>query len=153
MAQRGFYVIQEAARAYIDGQLASGRTLKEIKADIVSFERHILYEKVHTENRLLKSRTVFLDRAVPDSIAYYQIEGLDTREPLSHCRKVRYKKIFLFDRLNFERDAVRSENQALATKIEKTLEKSYRDLGYSVIRIPVVPITQRIELVLKHASI
>jgi hypothetical protein len=33
--------------------------------------------KARIENALPLNRTVFLDRAVPDSIAYYRLEGLD----------------------------------------------------------------------------
>lgn len=77
LEQRGFQVVDEVARAFIDSQLARGRTLAEIKADVGSFERHILFEKMRIEKNLSRNRTVFFDRAVPDSIAYFQVEGLE----------------------------------------------------------------------------
>lgn len=150
LARRGYKVVPETARAYINGRLASGHTLTEIKTDILAFERHILMEKVRIERGLSKSETIFLDRAIPDSIAYFQLEGLDEQEPIQCSHILRYQQIFLFDRLTFEKDNVRSENQAVAARIETLLHRSYADLGYDVIRVPVLPVDQRIEFVLAH---
>lgn len=150
LSRRGWIVVPEAARAYIDSQLNLGYTLEEIKSDILSFEQHILYAKVKIEKGLSKTQAVFLDRAIPDSIAYFQLEGLDWTEPLAYSRMFRYKKIFLFDQLAFEKDAVRSENHVQAEHIESLLEQCYRDLGYPIMRVPALPIDQRIEFVLAH---
>ena len=150
LADRGHRVVREVARAFIDRQLAEGLALSEIKADILAFERKILLEKVRIENELPGSQTVFLDRAVPDSIAYFQIEGLDIAEPLRYSQSARYRKVFLFERLTFEKDRVRSENHALANRIEGLLAKSYAMLGYKVIGVPLLTIDQRIDFVLAH---
>ena len=150
LSQRGFTVVHEVARAYIDSQLALGCTLAQIKSDILSFERHILYEKVRIEQSLNPAETVFLDRAVPDSIAYFQMEGLDWREPLDLCRTRRYRQVFLLDPLIFEKDAVRSENRIMAARIDGLLETSYRKLGYAVRRVPLMPVKQRIDHILDH---
>lgn len=152
LADRGHPVVPEAARAFIDNRLAQGYTLSEAKADILAFERHILYEKVRIENDLSADRMVFLDRAVPDSIAYFQLEGLDIAEPLKLSRAVRYAKVFLFDRLMFAKDAVRSETHSLAVRIESLLADSYAMLGYDIIRVPLMSIAQRIEFVLNHCD-
>lgn len=152
LAEKGFTVVHEVARAYIDSQLSLGYTLQEVKSDILSFERQILLEKVRIENGLNKAQTIFLDRAVPDSAAYFQIEGLDWKEPFKFSRKVTYKKIFLFDQLAFEKDGVRSEDQDLASRIEVLLEKYYRKLGYSITRVPVMPVEQRTDFVLKEIA-
>jgi len=68
LEQLGYPVVHEVARAYIDERLKTGETIDRIKADILSFERHILYKKIAIEQSLFKEETVFLDRAVPDSI-------------------------------------------------------------------------------------
>lgn len=146
-------MVQETARTVIHRQLCEGYTLEEIKSDIEAFERRILLEKVRIEDCLPKSQTAFLDRAVPDSLAYYQIEGLDWESILKYCRKVRYQKIFLFERLTFEKDGVRSENQEIAAQIEMLLEECYRELGYPIVRVPVMPIKKRIDWILSHISL
>jgi predicted ATPase len=152
LAERGYRVVHEVARAVIDSQLAKGAALSEIRADILAFERQILIEKVCIEKKLPKPQMVFLDRAIPDSIAYFQIEGLDISEPLQYSQSARYRKVFLFDRLTLEKDPVRSENQALAIRIEGLLAKSYAMLGYEVIAVPVLTIDQRIDFVLAHCK-
>ena len=81
LEQRGHKVIHEVARAYIDNELMKGKALTEIKTDEWSFERHILMEKVRIEARLKKDEIIFFDRGVPDSIAYYKLNGLNTAEP------------------------------------------------------------------------
>ena len=152
LADRGYATVPEAARAYIDGCLEQGLTLAQIKSDAAAFERRILMDKVRTESALGPEDTIILDRAVPDSIAYYQFEGLDPAEPLKYSQAVRYKHILLFERLVFEKDAVRSENHADAKILEQLLESAYRRLGYTVIRIPAVSIEMRADLVSGYIS-
>ncbi|MBI5897255.1 MAG: ATP-binding protein, partial [Desulfobacterales bacterium] len=71
LARRGHPVVPETARAYINLRLAQGLALSQIKADPLRFERSILLEKVALETALPKDRLVFMDRAIPDSVAYY----------------------------------------------------------------------------------
>lgn len=150
LAKRGFRIKPEAARAYIDQRLAGGESLAEIKADNLAFERHILMAKVSVETQLPKDTLIFMDRAVPDSIAYYRIEGLAPEEPLFYSKRVRYRTIFLLDRLEFQEDRVRSESDELADHIETLLIEAYEDLGYSVVRVPLMGISQRADYILKH---
>lgn len=146
----GYRVVPEVARGYIDAQLMLGKHLAQIKADPLAFERHILNQKIEIESALPAEEVIFLDRAIPDSIAYYVAEGLDPAEPFGKSRWIRYRNIFLFDSLGFEKDPVRSENTHRALQIEALLEKGYRRLGYEVIRVPVLPVSERMEFVIKH---
>ncbi|MEJ2282927.1 MAG: ATP-binding protein [Desulfobacterales bacterium] len=90
--QRGIRVIHEVARAYIDRMLKEGLRLEQIKSDILQFERHILNAKIRIEKTLSKSEPIFFDRGVPDSIAYYNLEGLDPAEALKFSRRTRYRE-------------------------------------------------------------
>lgn len=150
LARRGYRTVPEIARSYIDSRLAQGATLDAIKADALAFEGHILLEKVRIERRLPADQLVFMDRAVPDSIAYFQIEGLDPAQPLLHSRAVRYKSIFLFERLAFEKDAVRSESCETAGRLEALLVEGYSRLGYTLVRVPVMPVARRADFILAH---
>lgn len=150
LARRGHRVVPETARAYIDLCLARGLTLPQIKTDPLGFEQRILLEKVALETSLPKDQLIFMDRAVPDSVAYYRFEGLDPAEPLRHSRSVRYETIFLMERLEFEQDAVRSENAEDAARLEVMLAEDYRALGYAVVRVPVMGIDERTEFILRH---
>lgn len=150
LAEKGFRVKHEVARAYIDQRLAAGETLEQIKVDPLSFERHILLTKVDIEKRLPPGQTIFLDRAIPDSIAYFELEGLDVAEPLGLSRLWRYRRVFLFERLPFEKDQVRWEDRNQAALLEKMLNRAYTGLDYQIIRVPVLPVDERIDFVLGY---
>ena len=150
LAWRGNRVIHEVARTYIDEQLKSGLRLDQIKADELLFERHILLEKVRIESGLAEQETIFFDRGIPDSIAYFKLAELDFEEPLKMSRLTRYKRVFFFERLGFLRDNVRSEDEDKATKLNFLIEESYRKLGYDLVPVPVLPVKDRADLVLKH---
>ena len=147
----GCRVGSEVARAYIDDQLRQGASLVSIKANPLEFEREILMQKVAFENTLPHQDDIYLDRSVADSIAYYQFEGLDPREPIRLSQRAHYRTVFLFDQLPFEKDTVRVENHRLASRIEALLERCYSDLGYGVIRVPVMPVEQRTAFVIQHS--
>ena len=150
LADAGYRTVPEVAREYIGSQLASGKDLASIKSDALAFERRILLRKVSIEQHLPKNELIVLDRAVPDSIAYYQLEGLDISEPLHYSRRIGYQSIFLFDRLAFERDAVRTEDQQISARIEALIVQAYTRLGYAIIRVPALPINQRVDFILSH---
>ncbi|MEA1948003.1 MAG: ATP-binding protein [Thermodesulfobacteriota bacterium] len=122
LEQLGYPVVHEVARAYIDEELKKGKSIAKIKADVPLFERHILYKKIEIEKSLSKDATVFLDRGVPDSIGYYILEGLYPDEPIKKSKQTRYKKIFFFERLRFEKDAVRSEDDKIAAELDRILK-------------------------------
>jgi predicted ATPase len=150
LEQLGYPVVHEVARAYIDERLQDGETIVQIKADILSFEHHILYKKIEIEQSLLKEETVFLDRAVPDSIGYYILEGLDPDDPIQKSQLWRYKKIFFFDRIPFEKDSVRSEDDKIASRIDDLLKESYRMLDYEIVFVPLMTVKERVNFILKH---
>jgi len=149
LERRGYTVVHEVARAYIDAEIGKGRDLRQIKADLPVFEGHILKTKVRIEAGLDPEDIVFLDRAVPDSIAYYQLTGLDPAEPFERSRAMRYKQIFLFERIQFKTDAVRSEDDHIAAGLDRLLEAAYRKLGYTPVRVPLMPVDERVDYVLE----
>lgn len=148
LAKMGYVVVHEVARAYIDAELAKGKILEQIKADEWAFERHILMAKVKLEAALARDDIIFLDRAVPDSIAYYTLCGLDPAEPLQKSQTIRYRKVFLFERLTFLADPVRSEDEKTADRLADLIEESYQSLGYQPVHVPLASVAERTEFVL-----
>jgi predicted ATPase len=146
----GYRVVHEAARAFIDEELKKGKTIEQTKSDELAFERHILYKKIKIEEFLPKKEIIFLDRAVPDSIAYFKSAGLNPNEPVKKSKLIRYKNIFLFERLEFEKDRVRSEDHAKATELDLLLENAYQSLGYHIVRVPVLSVQKRTDFILHH---
>ena len=150
LEQRGFQVVHEVARAFIKAELAKGKNLAQIKADILEFESHILNTKVAIENSLPEANTIFMDRAVPDSIGYYILEGLDPQDPIAKSKQRQYKQIFFFERLTLKKDQVRSEDNKIAAELDFLLKTSYLNLGYAIVHVPLMPVNKRIDLILAH---
>ncbi len=153
LERRGYAVIHEVARAYIDAEIAKGKNLRQIKADLPAFEGRILKIKIRTEAALDPDRIVFWDRAVPDSIAYFQLAGLDTAEVFRNSFTFHYKQIFLFERIRFKTDTVRSEDDQTAADLDRLLAAAYRRLGYKPLKVPLLPVDERVDFILKRIHI
>lgn len=150
LERRGYAVVHEVARAYIEAKLATGLSLDQIRRDKYAFERQLLIKKVALEENLNPEQIIFMDRAVPDSIAYFRLAGLDPSEPIRLSRRNRYHKVFLLERLPAKKDPVRKEDDETAELIETLLLECYRELQYPLIRIPVADVSERTDTILKH---
>lgn len=150
LARLGYSIYPEAARVFIDQEIAKGKSLKEIRGDEVKFQRKVLKIKIDVEKNTPKNKIVFFDRAIPDSIAYYQICGLNPKEVLKFCKKGVYRKIFFFEQLPFDQDYARVEDKKTIKELNKLLKGSYRNLGYKVITIPAMPIKDRVRKILNE---
>jgi predicted ATPase len=143
----GYRVVHEVARAYIETQMGQGRTLEDIRADKRSFENWILHTKIAIEAELSKDQVIIFDRAIPDSIAYFEVAGLDAKEAIGKSPLNRYKKVFLLDRLPYEVNHTRTEDDQIAIRLDQSLEQSYKMLGYEIMRIKVMPIEERVKVI------
>jgi len=146
----GYRVVHEVARDFIEAQMEQGRTLEEIRADKRSFETYILNAKVAIEATLPQDEVIVFDRAIPDSIAYFEAAGLDKTEAVEKSPLNRYRKVFLLDRLPYKADHARIEDKEIAMKLDEGLEQSYKMLGYDVMRIGVMSIQERVEIVVRE---
>jgi predicted ATPase len=106
--------------------------------------------KIKFERELPKDEIVFIDRGLPDCIAYYKLYGVDAREILKICKKKRYKKIFFLEPLKFEKDYARIEDEETARKLSELIKKTYLDMGYEVVSVPRMPIEERIKFILSN---
>ena len=150
LEKMGYRVVHEVARAYIEMQMAQGKALMEIRADKKSFETWILHTKLSIEEGLPREEFIIFDRAIPDSIAYFEEAGIDPGEAIRKSPRNRYRGVFLLDRLPYQDDHARIENYEIAERLERGLEKSYKMLGYDVVRVGVMPVADRVEFVVDH---
>jgi predicted ATPase len=148
LAQAGHPVVHEAARTAIDAEIAAGRDPEEIRRDPLAFQRRVLAAKLALEGRLQDAETVFIDRGIPDSVAYFQFSGLDPAEPLARSRLARYRRVFYFERLPLVPDKVRREPETAVARLDVLLRKAYRTLGYPIIPVPVLPVDARVDYIL-----
>ena len=153
LAFRGFFVRPEAARILIDEQMSRGKTLGEIRADEEAFQQDGLRMKIEAENKADSKSLIFWERAIPDTIAYLEhIQG-DSKIAQEASLIRTYRKVFLLDPLPlFETDYARVESKTQALEIYRALERTYFKLGYSMIKVPVLPISERVKLILDSLS-
>ncbi len=146
----GYRVIPEVARALIESEIKKGQTLEKIRADKDSFENRILKAKIAIEADLPKEEVIVFDRAIADSIAYFEMAGLDPKEAVAKSPRNHYRKVFLLARLPYRKDHVRIEKRETADMLDRALGKGYSLLGYDVIRIEVMPAEDRLQRILQE---
>jgi predicted ATPase len=91
---------------------------------------------------------LFLDGALPGSLAWYRVYGLDPNQILPDCFYHRYAAVFILDPLPFQEDGARDGLSHITTYLHEWLARDYKDLGYQVVRVPVLPVQERLEFVL-----
>ncbi len=150
LAHLGYRIIPEMARSVIERELRNGKNIKVINHEEKHVQKMIMTTQLNAEKRTPRDQIVFLDRGMPDSVAYYRLHHLDARHALKMSRNRPYAKVFLFDLLSYQYDGVRVENATIAKKIDQLIEQAYRELGYELVRVPVLSINDRVKFVLKH---
>lgn len=153
LSQLGRRTIPESARLYFDAEMGTGRTLEEIRSDGAGLQRGIARLQLRLENDCPSGETVFLDRAIPDSITFYRVYGLDPNEILPGCFKRRYATVFLLDRLPVRRARVLGpEDDFTSEFLCEWLERDYGALGYPVVRVPVLRPEERLAFLLERLA-
>ncbi len=150
LAKKGYRVTDEMARVYIDQEIKKGRKLDQIRTDEGKFQKHIVKMKIALEKTLPRKQAIFLDRGIPDSVAYYKLlgVGIDSflKKALVNCS---YKKVFVLELLDYQKDYARTESPEQARQIENLLISSYLSLGMEVIKVPVMSATNRVKFILR----
>ncbi len=131
LTDKGFQTAPETARQYIDREMARGRTIDEIFEDVAT-EPGIEDMQLRIEHGLRAIDVAFLDRALPDSLTFRRLTGLDPNEILAECFHHRYASVFVLDRLPFQQNGARIEDDAIAGYLDEWLPRDYSALGYSV---------------------
>jgi len=143
----GYNCVPEVARTLIDEYETIGISSKELRKDESKFQQMVLERKLGIEEQTPKNQTVFFDRGVPDSIAYFEICGLLT-DDIKTVSRDRYRKVYFLERLIFKKDYVRVEDEATIIKLNRLLLKSYKDLGYEIVYIQEMPVDERLKIIL-----
>lgn len=144
LEKRGYSIVHETARVYIDREMAKGKTLKEIRNDELVFQKKVLLMKIDIEKNLLKEKVTFLDRGIPDSWAYDRLYDYPKNPVLEETmKKCSYKKVFLLDQLPYELDYARTESKEMQDRLHGLLKEAYMRLNMEIIEVPVFPMEER----------
>lgn len=99
-----------------------------------------------------KTEVVFLDRGIPDVLAYMDYIGDDYPEYFTKsCELHKYDAVFLLPPWKeiFISDSERYENFEQAEKIHLHLAKTYSKYGYNLIEVPFGTIKERANFILQ----
>lgn len=150
LAKRAHPVLAEPARLIIDEKLAAGQTIEQIVSDpdwLASVARRAAAQ----EAELPRDELFFLDRAAPDSVAYYRHFKREFDNDLRHAVTAqRYRKIFLLDLIDFRNDEARHEDPEEAAIIHRLIREAYEELDYEIVPVPVMDIEERAEFILER---
>jgi predicted ATPase len=139
LKKKGYKVVYETARVYIDQELAKGHTLEEIRGDELRFQKGILDKKSEIEKKLDSEEVIFFDRAIPDTGAYYELCGFNKDKRYRELsKKCVYKKVFLFELLPYKKDYARTETEKEQVMLQELLEEEYRKLGNVIVVVPTM---------------
>lgn len=151
LEKKGYKTTIEHARHYIDTQKEKGETVEEIRDNKRKFQLGILDMQIKQEAELDPNEMVFLDRALPDALAYYRFLHLDYDEKLLKAmNNACYKKIFILDRLPLIQDYARREDEAEQIKIHNLIIETYQSRACPVIQVPVLPPEERVNFILNN---
>ena len=109
--------------------------------------------KQYHDARAEQHEIVFLDRGIPDVLAYMDfIEDSYPNYFVAACKKHVYTKIFVLPPWEeiFESDSERYENFEQAQKIHIQLVETYKKFGYDLIEVPKNTVENRVTFVESH---
>lgn len=151
LKERGYFTIEENARHFLDTQRLKGRTVEEVMRNQREFQLEILELQIAQEKLIAPDDQVFLDRAIPDALAYYWFLNLDVDEKLAEAiRSVSYKKVFIMDPLSLVNDYARLENLEDQIKLHKLIIEVYESLPFPIVYVPVLSVEERVDFILNN---
>ena len=105
------------------------------------------------ENATSEVKTVFIDRGIPDVLAYMDFIG-DTypQEFTAACETYKYDKVFLLPPWEeiYVSDAERYESYEEATKIHDYLVATYKKFGYDLHEVPKTSVAARFQFIINN---
>ncbi|REJ80955.1 MAG: hypothetical protein DWQ44_04995 [Bacteroidetes bacterium] len=151
LKERGYRTTIEHARHYLQTKQEEGMSIAEIRGNKKLFQLKVLEMQIEQENALKAEEVVFLDRAIPDALAYYRFLDLEPDRILMEAiTMVSYRKVFLLDLLPLKNDHIRTENSGEQQRIQNLLEEVYTSLHFPIIKVPVMSPHDRVDFILEH---
>lgn len=151
----GFVCIPEAARQIIQEQMQTG-------GDALPWGNTEIYRDLMLDKSIAdylsagqscSDQIIFFDRGIPDTLAYSYLINLPVSEELgAAAQKYKYnQKVFILPPWEeiYQTDNERKQDFEEAVRTYEVLGKTYQNLGYELIEIPKMKITERAEFIIK----
>lgn len=151
LKDRGYLTTIEHARHYIDTMRTEGESVEEMRNNKRKFQLGVLNMQIEQEASINPDDVVFLDRAIPDALAYYHFLELEVDLILKKAmRTVSYKKTFILDSLPLINDYARLESVKDQKKIHALITEVYESLPFPVVHVPVLKPVERVDFILSN---
>ncbi len=151
LKERGLQTTTEAARSYYEEQLALGITNEQIRANQQKLQDGIFKRLIDIEENLDPQETVFLDRALPDNLAYHQYYNLHTSpEQQRIFDECNYKTVFYLEQVPMVHDEVRKESDEEAQTLADLGIKVYESKHINIVHVPVMEKEKRVDYILDY---
>ncbi len=132
-----YVTIPESARIVIEEEQERGGDIVPWEK-LLEFQLEVLHRSMRAEEALEEWGTTFLDRGIPDGVAYCARSGVEPPTPLRDAVRSRhYKSVLVLDPIPYQNDESRKEDEVEAKRIHDQLIKTYRGLGLNPVSIPV----------------
>lgn len=151
LRKSGYFCSGEFARDLIEDQLETGGEILPWKNSKL-FQQEVLRQRIAFFESVPDDTFAFADRGIPDQLAFARYKGFGSPEVLvQSAQKYRYAPIVFVTPPwpeIFVNDSIRIESYEEAVLIHKTVLDTYLGLNYTIIELPLIPVIQRIELIL-----
>ena len=147
LASRGFAILPEVARMVTEEERLKGSVVLPW-LDLEKYQEKVVDRQLELEEKI-SADTIFLDRGIIDGYAYCKLGNVRVPKKLMENAPDRYHKIFLLEPLPFySNDKTRFEDRDEAKKIHDSIIDAYREFGYEVILVPVLPPEKRADFII-----
>ena len=145
----GHKTTKETAREHISLQLKNGFTHDQIRSNQQKLQDEISQLQLKLELSLNPNEHIFLDRAFPDSMGYYDHHKTSI-PPFAQkaYKKSSYNTVFYLERISMQTDEVRIESDEEAAKIAEHVYKRYAELKLKIVKVPVMDKQKRVDFIL-----
>lgn len=156
LQKKGFTCYPEISRTIIKKAQDEG-------IDQLFLENPILFSELLLKGRvqqfeeavLEKTNIVFIDRGIPDVVAYLNLMGTEyPADFITHCENLKYTTAFMlppWEEIHIT-DQERYEDFEQAVAIHHNLKKTYEGFGYHLIDVPKDSVSNRTDFILKNIS-
>jgi len=154
LERRGEYVVREAAIDVIF--LSQAKGIMEPWRDIDAFQDEIVRLQLHRERNLPSDLgRVFLDRGIPDGLAYFKLKNVPpTTFVFGRSGVLDYESsAFFLEPLGiYNQTKTRRESQSEAEELGNLLIKVYEHIGFDIVKIPPLSVEERANLILSRIN-
>jgi predicted ATPase len=118
------------------------------------FQCRVVDRQLELEQRVHGDGQAFLDRGLIDVLAFHRHYRIPMPPELPfEARKREYATIFFFDTLpSYRTDAQRKEKPEQARAIHDLIAQTYRELGYGLVRVPVLEPKERAQYIIDYVT-